>query len=79
METVTDHPAPEPLFIGVEEAAHLLGISRSFAYDMAHLSLATDGAEGLPAIRLGRRLLIRRSALDRLAGRFDGGDVPVSP
>ena len=46
---------------------------------MAHLSLATNGAEGLPAIRLGRRLLIRRSALERLAGRFDGADVPVSP
>ena len=53
----------EPLFISVTEAARLLGISRTLAYDLAHAGLETDGQEGLPAIRLGRRLLIPRSAL----------------
>lgn len=53
----------EPIFISVTEAARLLGISRSHAYEQAHLGLQTDGVEGLPAIRLGRRLLVSRSAL----------------
>jgi excisionase family DNA binding protein len=53
--------ASEPLYISVTEAAHLLGISRSHAYDQAHLGLATNGAEGLPAVRLGRRVLINRA------------------
>ena len=55
----------EPLYISVTEAARLLGISRSHAYEQAHLGLRTNGAEGLPAIRLGRRLLVPRQALER--------------
>ena len=40
----------------IEEAAHLLGISRSLAYELC--------ARGeLPTIRLGRRLVIPRRAL----------------
>jgi hypothetical protein len=56
----------DPLFVSVAEAAHILGISRTLAYDLAHLGLATEGAEGLPAIRLGRRLLISRTGLSHL-------------
>lgn len=61
----------EPLFISVTEAARLLGISRSHAYDQAHLGLETDGAEGLPAVRLGRRVLVNKRRLDTL--RADAG------
>ena len=43
----------------VEEAASILGVGRTLAYQMAR--------EGrLPVIRLGRRLLVSRSALERM-------------
>jgi excisionase family DNA binding protein len=49
-------PDGERLAIAVEEAAHLLGISRSLAYELC--------ARGeLPTIRFGRRLVIPRRAL----------------
>ncbi|CAN5490528.1 hypothetical protein BH23ACT3_BH23ACT3_07650 [soil metagenome] len=50
-----------------ERAARLLGISRSLAYDMANRWIATAGDDGLPAVRLGRRILINRVALERWA------------
>lgn len=53
----------EPLFITVNDAARLLGISRSLAYEMANRWIATGGDEGIPAVRLGRRLLINRAKL----------------
>lgn len=47
------------LTVSVEEAGELLGISRAFAYELA--------ARGeLPCVRLGRRLLVPRKALDAL-------------
>ena len=49
-------PDGERLAIAVEEAAHLLGISRSLAYELC--------ARGeLPTIRLGRRLVVPKRAL----------------
>lgn len=52
------------LVITVEEAAQLLGIGRGTAYEAARQYIATDGAEGLPCVRLGeRRLLV---PVDRL-------------
>lgn len=45
----------------VAEAAELLGISKSAAYDFVR-------SGELPAIRLGRRVLIPESALLRLLG-----------
>jgi len=53
-------PIPTPsLTFTVEEAAEMLGISRTFAYE------AVRRGE-LPAIRIGRRLLVPRAALARL-------------
>jgi excisionase family DNA binding protein len=49
----------EKLTHTVEEAASLLGVSRNSAY-----ALARTGA--LPAIRLGKRLLVPQAALDRV-------------
>jgi excisionase family DNA binding protein len=61
------HPSSSStLFVGVDEAARILGVSRSLAYAMANLWLA-GGEDGLPAIRLGRRILIRRATLDEWA------------
>ncbi len=47
-------PAP---FLTILEAAALLGVSRTTAYEMARRYLATEGREGLPVVRLGKRLL----------------------
>jgi excisionase family DNA binding protein len=60
---VTASPSSDQLFMRVEDAARLLGISRSLAYEMANRWINTKGREGLPAIRLGRRLLVNRSKL----------------
>jgi excisionase family DNA binding protein len=47
------------LTVSVEEAGRILGISRGAAY-----ARAGDGS--LPTIRLGKRLLVPKSALDKL-------------
>jgi excisionase family DNA binding protein len=58
-------PNPRP-FMTVEEAAAYLGISRGLAYSLANRYVDTGGKEGLPASRLGRRLLIKRAGIERL-------------
>ena len=50
------------LTITVAEAASLLGISRSAAYDYIR-------AGELPAIRMGRRLLVPLKALESMVDR----------
>ncbi len=57
----------ESAFLRVREAAVILGISRSATYELANAWLATDGRSGLPAVRMGRSILIPRTAIDRLA------------
>lgn len=47
------------LTLTVEEAAELLGISRAFAYSLV-------ARNELPSLKLGRRVVIPRRALDRL-------------
>ena len=47
------------LTVSVEEAGRILGISRGAAYTHAR-----DGS--LPTIRLGKRLLVPKAALDKL-------------
>jgi excisionase family DNA binding protein len=47
------------LTLTVEEAAHLLGISRGLAYELARCGK-------LPVVRLGRRMLIPRAALEKM-------------
>jgi len=47
------------LTLSVEEAAHLLGISRGLAYELAR-------SGQLPVVRLGRRLLVPKVALERM-------------
>jgi excisionase family DNA binding protein len=65
MTTETD-AAPDVLT--VEEVARILRIGRNSAYALARQWLATDGKEGLPAVRLGRNVRIPRPALERLLG-----------
>jgi excisionase family DNA binding protein len=52
----------------VDEAAANLGISRGLAYSLANRYVDTGGMDGLPASRLGRRLLIKRAGIERLIG-----------
>jgi excisionase family DNA binding protein len=54
-----DQPEPERRTISVEEAGRILGVSRGAAY-----AYAKEGS--LPTIRLGKRLLVPKSALDKM-------------
>ena len=56
-----------PDFLTVEEAAAILRIGRTAAYEQARRYLATGGAEGLPVIRVGRQLRVPRAALEAWA------------
>jgi excisionase family DNA binding protein len=67
VSTVTGNSRSEPdrLALSIEEASNLLGISRSLGYELA--------AQGrIPTVRLGRRIVVARAALERLlAGDYD--------
>jgi excisionase family DNA binding protein len=49
----------QPLTITVERAGQLLGISRGLAYDLVRRG-------DIPAIRLGRRLVVPAHAIDEI-------------
>jgi hypothetical protein len=57
-----------PDFLRVEEAARVLRIGRTSAYELAREFLVTGGASGLPVVRIGRQLRVRRHRLEDLAG-----------
>jgi excisionase family DNA binding protein len=60
-ENTPEPDAPDRLTLTVDEAAYLLNISRGLAYELV--------ARGeLPAIRLGRRIVIPRVAMEELLG-----------
>lgn len=76
MASIVDEFGP---FLRVEEAAKLLRISRTSAYALTRLWLDTDGAEGLPAVRIGRSVRVPTAALERLAagGQLDRDNAVV--
>ncbi len=57
----------------LEEMARRLGVSRSTAYD-----LAKRDALPVPAIRLGRRIVVSRAALDGVLSNHQGGGETAS-
>ena len=57
----------EPALVGVREAAVILGISKSAAYELANAWLVTEGRAGLPVVRMGRCILVPRAPLERLS------------
>lgn len=57
-----------PDVLTVEEAAVALRIGRTAAYQLARRYLATDGAEGMPARRVGRQLRVPRDLLESWIG-----------
>lgn len=63
-----------PDMLTVEEAAKVLRISRSRAYEAVATFQRTAGADGLPVIRIGRSLRVpKRSLLAWIEGQV-GGD-----
>lgn len=60
--------ADKSLVLTVEEAAELLGISRGLAYELVR-------RRELPAIRLGRRLVVPRR---RLLALIEGDELETS-
>ena len=54
------------LVLTVPETAVLLGVSRAFAYELV-------ARKELPALRLGRRLVVPKAALDGLLNRVEAG------
>jgi excisionase family DNA binding protein len=52
------------LTLKVEEAAQMLGISRGLAYELVNQGV-------IPSLRLGRRIVVPRYALEELLGRPD--------
>ncbi len=69
-----DQP-PMPLLIAVPEAARLLGIGATLAWELVRLGR-------IPSIKLGRRVLVPRAGLERLAHvptSADMQDVEATP
>jgi hypothetical protein len=58
-----DVAGDEPPLLTVDEAARMLRVSRSLAYQLVGRYLATNGVEGVPAIRVGSCLRVPRWAL----------------
>jgi excisionase family DNA binding protein len=64
-------PVEDRLVFTVEEAAQLLGISRSFAYE------AVQRGE-IPSMRIGKRILVPKAALSRLLAGHDEDQAGLS-
>jgi hypothetical protein len=67
LEAHNDRTRP-PDFLRVEEAAKVLRIGRTTAYALAGEFLDTNGASGLPVVRLGKQLRVRRIRLEQMLG-----------
>ncbi len=67
------------MYMTVEEAARHLRIGRTLAYRLAREYLATGGRSGLPVIRVGRLLRVRRSDLEASAHVIAEHHTAVTP
>ncbi len=64
---VLDGPLEDlPAMLTVEEAARVLRIGRSLAYQLATLYITSDGIDGLPVVRLGGVLRVPGFAVREL-------------
>lgn len=71
VETTNDSwsvPMSTPDLFTITEAAVVLRIGRTTAYELARRDLSTGGGEGLGVIRVGGQLRVPRAALERLIG-----------
>ena len=70
-------PASTVRFLRVDEAARILRIGRSAAYEQANRWIATNGQCGLPAVKVGRMIRIPAAVLEAWA--TTGSDAePIS-
>lgn len=66
-------PDQQPLLLSVPDAARLLGVGKTFCWEMVY------GGQ-LPSVRLGRRVLVPRAAIERLAqGAASAGSETMTP
>lgn len=65
--------------ISVEEAGKVLGVGRFVAYREANRFLDTRGAEGIPVIKFGGRLLVPVPKLLAMIGAGNEFDRAASP
>lgn len=66
---------PIPEFLSVEAAGKALGVSRNAAYQAAREYRDTNGAEGIPNLKVGGRILVPADALRRMVTLPVPGDV----
>ena len=59
---------PPPDLFTITEAAAVLRIGRTTAYQLARRDLATSGGEGLGVVRIGGQFRIPRAGLERITG-----------
>jgi hypothetical protein len=64
--------------LSVAEAGEVIGVSRTIAYREVRRFLETRGAEGIPAIRFGARIVVPTAQLLRLLGLDPAGNVRES-
>lgn len=57
---------PIPEVLSVEDAGKALGLSRNLAYEAARRYRKTGGAEGIPNLKVGGRVLVPVEALRRM-------------
>ncbi len=70
-------PATTVRFLRVDEAARILRIGRSAAYEQANRWIETNGQCGLPAVKVGRMIRIPAAVLEAWA--TTGSDAePIS-
>jgi hypothetical protein len=72
--TTLPDPRTEPT-IDARRVAELFGISERAAYDAARRWIETEGAEGLPALRVSRSVRFVSAPIVRLLG-FDVAPEP---
>ena len=64
-DTVPEEP---PDFLTVDEVAAILRIGRNRAYELARRRAATDGRDGIPAVRFDKQFRISRYMLEERLG-----------
>ena len=57
----------DAVVLTVDEAAHVLRIGRSLAYQLARTYLSSGGVAGIPVVRIGTGFRVPRWALVELA------------
>ena len=65
-------PLETPLLVSVPEAARLLGVGATSGWAMAR-------NREIPGVRLGRRVLVPRAALEQLAGTHQAQQTGNAP